>query len=365
MRGGGDTVRAMKTRREVLKALGLAGGAAALGVPAWGQPAGAHTKDWDWLTGNWDVWHRRLKQRLAGSDDWAGFAGKSSFWHTLGGLGNVDDNLLYLPDGEYRGLSIRAFDAATGKWSIWWVDGRQAGKLDPPVVGGFEDDEGVFYGKDTFEGMPITVRFRWHEVHSKRPHWDQGFSKDGGKTWEINWRNYFTRTSANATVQAPREAAGVPERDDWQFLAGSWQVQNRRLKQRLVGSQQWEEFPSTLHNWPVLGGFGNVGDNVFNAAAGTYRGMSVRTYDESARLWRTWWLDGRDATNITASVAGRFEHGVGTLTGDDVHDGKPVQVRSRWSDITATSVRWEQAMSGDGGATWETNWIAELKRSAA
>ncbi|MEO8065033.1 MAG: hypothetical protein ABI821_20055 [Pseudomonadota bacterium] len=355
----------MNTRREILKALTIAGSVTALHVPAWGQSASPHTKDWDWLAGNWDVWHRRLKERLAGSDDWAEFAGKSSFWHTLGGLGNVDDNLLYLPGGEYRGLSIRAFDPATRTWSIWWVDGRQAGKLDPPVVGDFKNDEGVFYGKDVFKGIPITVRFRWHEVRSKRPHWDQAFSKDDGKTWEINWRNYFTRTNAEVTTQPSRAAAGVPERDDWKFLAGSWQVLNRRLTQRLVGSKQWEKFPSTLRNWPVLGGFGNVGDNVFNAAAGTHKGMSVRTYDEGARLWRSWWLDGRDPANITPSLSGRFENGVGLLTGDDVQDGKPVKVRSRWSDITAKSARWEQAMSADGGATWETNWTADLTRVPA
>jgi hypothetical protein len=140
-------------------------------------------------------------------------------------------------------------------------------------------------------------------------------------------------------------------------------VKNRRLKQRLAGSTQWEEFGSTLRNWPVLGGFGNVGDNVFNATAGAYRGMSIRTYDETARLWRCWWLDGRSPANITPSLSGRFENGIGTLTGDDVQDGKPVQVRSRWSQITATSARWEQAMSADGGASWETNWIADLARA--
>ena len=364
MHDAGDTVRGMNTRRDILKAFTAAGSAAAFTVPGWGQATAPHTRDWDWLTGNWDVWHKRLKERLAGSDDWAEFAGKSSFWHTLGGLGNVDDNLLYLPGGEYRGLSIRAFDPVTNNWSIWWIDGRQSGKLDPPVVGGFKNDEGVFYGKDTFKGIPITVRFRWHEVRSQRPHWDQAFSKDGGKTWEINWRNYFTRTNTQATIQPARDVPGVPERDDWNFLAGAWQVRNRRLAKRLVGSKQWEEFPSTLRNWPVLGGFGNVGDNVFSAASGTYKGKSVRTYDETARIWRSWWLDGRDPANITPSLSGRFENGVGLLTGDDIQDGKPVKVRSRWSDITATSAHWEQAMSADGGATWETNWVADLTRTA-
>src|SRR5262245_39278607 len=30
---------------------------------------------------------------------------------------------------------------------------------------------------------------------------------------------------------------------DFDFIAGAWTLQNRRLKRRLVGSNDWEEFP--------------------------------------------------------------------------------------------------------------------------
>ena len=188
------------TRRELLQQLALASAAGAWSAPPLASPrAAGHEKDWDWLTGNWDVYHERLRDRLVGSNTWDKFAGKSSFWHTLGGLGNVDDNLLELPSGTYRAISARTFDPATAKWAIWWLDGRIAGKLDPPVRGGFAGDEGEFIGNDVYKGTPVVVRFRWHETHGKRPWWDQTFSTEDGKTSEINWRNYFTRTSAEAT----------------------------------------------------------------------------------------------------------------------------------------------------------------------
>ncbi len=262
------------TRRDCLAL--LAAGVSLPGMPAL---ASAHEQDWDWLLGSWDVWHRRLKDRLVGSQEWQEFTGRSAFWHTMGGLGNIDDNSLALPAGDYRGLSVRAFDPKAGSWAIWWLDGRNPEHIDPPVRGGFHGDEGEFIGTDTHKGTPVTVRFRWHEVRSKRPWWDQAFSTDGGKTWEINWRNYFTRTNSAAAAQ-PRLAGDPPEARAWDFLVGKWKVRNRRLRSRFTNSKDWDEFDSTLTNWQVLGGRGNVGDNWFRRAEGAL------SRHEPARLQR-------------------------------------------------------------------------------
>jgi hypothetical protein len=348
------------SRRELLAM--LASGVALPSIPA--LAAASHERDWAWLLGTWDAWHVRLKDRLANSTEWQEFAGKSAFWQTMGGLGNVDDNSLALPAGDYRGLSVRAFDPTTSSWAIWWLDGRNPEHIDPPVRGGFRDgeDEGEFIGTDVYKGTPVTVRFRWHEVLSKRPHWDQAFSTDGGKTWEINWRNYFTRT-APAAKSLPRLEGDPPQSREWDFLAGSWKVRNRRLRQRLVGSSQWDEFDSTLTNWPVLGGRGNIGDNEFKGPGAPYRGMSLRAYNVQRGEWLSWWLDGRHPADIGTPMRGHFVDGVGTLFGVDEFRGKAVKTRSQWTGVDTNRPRWEQSASLDGGATWETNWVAEFARA--
>jgi hypothetical protein len=347
------------TRRALLQSLSVAGAACAFGAPRLTTSADGRERDWKWLEGNWNVWHERLRERLVGSTTWDEFGGKCASFPTLGGLGNVDDCLLYLPSGTYRAIAPRAFDPATGTWSIWWLDGRMAGKLDPPVRGGFAGNEGEFQGTDVHEEIPVTVRFRWHETNSERPHWDQAFSTDGGKNWEINWRNYFTRTGT-APVSVPLDAGETvaAEAADWAFLAGQWRARNR--KRRADGS--WEEFESTLVNRPAMGGLGNFGDNIFEAPSGKYRGVSMRAFDPVTKLWRSWWLDGRTPRDIGPPLRGRFENGVGTLTGEEIVGGRKMQVRSRWSDITANSTRWEQATSSDG-ANWQPNWTAELVRA--
>src|SRR6188768_3082824 len=98
---------------------------------------GPSVHDFDFYMGTWWVRHRRLKERLAGSDEWEEFEGTSRAWPLLDGAGNVDDNVLELPGGTYRAISLRTYDPWSEKWSIWWLDGRTPDRLDPPVVGDF------------------------------------------------------------------------------------------------------------------------------------------------------------------------------------------------------------------------------------
>ena len=143
--------------------------------------------DFDFLVGQWTVHHRRLKERLAGSTQWEEFAGSLMMQKLMGGYGNVDDNVIELPGGHYRAVGLRAFDPKTKQWAIWWLDGRDPHRLDPPVVGGFSGGIGTFYGDDVFKDRPIRVRFLWSAITATSCHWEQAFSPDGGKTWETNW----------------------------------------------------------------------------------------------------------------------------------------------------------------------------------
>ena len=151
-------------------------------------------EDFDFFVGRWTVAHRRLRRRLAGDTQWEEFGGVSEMRQIVGGLGNVDDNIIELPAGTYRAATVRAFDPATGMWSIWWIDGRNP-RLEPPVQGRFENGVGTFLGDDAFEGRPIRVRFIWSEITPRSARWEQAFSPDGGTTWETNWIMRFTRSA--------------------------------------------------------------------------------------------------------------------------------------------------------------------------
>jgi hypothetical protein len=149
--------------------------------------------DFDFIIGDWRVLHERLNSRLTGCTEWTCFEGRTSTRKTLGGWGNVEDNLLHLPGGDYRAAAVRAFDPATGTWAIWWLDGRAPHSLDVPVRGGFENGVGHFHADDRLDGQPIRVRFTWSVPDDGHPRWEQAFSPDGGASWETNWRMQFMR----------------------------------------------------------------------------------------------------------------------------------------------------------------------------
>lgn len=152
-------------------------------------------QDFDFLFGAWNVRHRRLKERLNGSDEWEEFAGTSETRPILAGGGNIEDHFIAFPDGAYRAAALRSWDAVSSSWAIWWLDGRRPHVMDAPVVGRFENGIGTFLADDTIDGLPIRVRFIWSDIQEDTCRWRQAFSADGGKTWETNWVMEFARIS--------------------------------------------------------------------------------------------------------------------------------------------------------------------------
>ena len=149
---------------------------------------GAH--DFDFLHGSWRVANRQLRERLTGSDDWREFGATLHVRPVLGGLGNIDS---FQVDGEsFEGMTLRLFDLDARRWRIHWADTRR-GALDPPLSGTFANGTGTFYGDDAHEGRPVRVRFIWQSIDADTARWEQAFSTDGGRTWEVNWIMDFKR----------------------------------------------------------------------------------------------------------------------------------------------------------------------------
>jgi hypothetical protein len=161
----------------------------------------------------------------------------------------------------------------------------------------------------------------------------------------------------DTTTRPPPPTDG---RHDFDFIHGRWRVQNERLRERLVGSTDWDVFEATDECRPVLDGAGNL-EEFHTAWNGGLEGIALRLYDVDSAEWRIHWASNRSAV-LDPPVSGRFEDGVGTFYGSDQHAGRPVRVRFLWSRTSANSAHWQQAYSIDDGASWETNWHMWFRR---
>jgi len=165
---------------------------------------------------------------------------------------------------------------------------------------------------------------------------------------------------ASATAPSAR-AADLSGTHDFDFEFGDWTV-HHKIK-RPTG--EWMEFDGTSTTWGVLGGLGNVEDNIFHRPGGDTRGLATRAYDPATGTWAIWWIDSRTPHGaMDPPVVGKFVNGVGNFYADGEINGKMTRTRYMWSKITSTRAQWEQAFSTDDGKTWDTNWVMTFKRVA-
>jgi hypothetical protein len=53
--------------------------------------------------------------------------------------------------------------------------------------------------------------------------------------------------------------------------------------------EEWSDCAGACSFSTVLGGYGNVDDNVFDHPDGSYRGAAVRLFDTVTGQWSIWW----------------------------------------------------------------------------
>lgn len=148
---------------------------------------------------------------------------------------------------------------------------------------------------------------------------------------------------------------------DFDFMAGEWDVTNRQLKSRNVGSNDWETYPS--HETCQLLMNGMVSVDVATFPTRGIQGTTIRLYHPARDEWAAYWISSRDGA-LQPPVWGRFRNGKGVFAGDDTDGDKPIKVRFEWTGTDTATPRWSQAFSYDGGKTWETNWIMDFRRKA-
>jgi hypothetical protein len=148
--------------------------------------------DFDFEIGAWKTHVSRRLHPLTGSQAWVEYEGTSVVRKVWDGGANLLELDVQGPAGRIRGLSLRLYNPESRQWSLNFAN-RAGGTLSPPTLGAFKDGRGEFFDQETLDGRAIYVRFVISDITPRSCHFEQAFSDDGGKTWEVNWIATDTR----------------------------------------------------------------------------------------------------------------------------------------------------------------------------
>ncbi len=154
------------------------------------QRDGQH--DFDPLIGSWKYHLKRRLHPLTGSNTWVDLEGTGVCYKIWNGRAQFDTIEVDGPSAHIQGLTLRTYDPESHQWRLYWANSKN-GIMDPPQVGEFKDGHGQFFAQDTINGRVILIRYDWSKMDTNSPHFEQSFSDDGGKTWEVNWITDQTR----------------------------------------------------------------------------------------------------------------------------------------------------------------------------
>ncbi len=336
---------------------------------------GAH--DFDSLLGNFNFHLHFMLHPLTSTPDWTDMSGTGACYSVWNGRAQLDTvELDSASGGHVEGLTLRLYDRNSRQWRLYWANNR-IGRLDPPQIGDFRDGRGDFYTTDTINGKTTLIRYDWSRMTSGTPHFEQAFSPDGGRSWEVNWITNQTRTG-NAVwgqpepgrpstqppgVEVPKQLAGGFGQHDFDFDFGTWKINIRRLVHPLSGSSQWTEMVGTANTNKIWDGRANLATVEADGPSGHLELLALRLYDPRAQQWNISFATS-DSAVLSVPVVGSFHEGRGEFYDSELFHGRNILVRLTIWPISATEVHSEQAFSADGGKSWETNWINTFTRAS-
>ena len=148
--------------------------------------------DFDFEIGVWKTHLKRLLHPLTGSSSWVELDGTSVVRKIWNGRANLVELETDAASGHLEVLSLRLYDPQARQWSLNTANAK-SGTLSVPTIGEFKDGRGEFFDQESFNGRTILVRNVWSDITADSCRFEQSFSDDGGKTWEVNWIAVDTR----------------------------------------------------------------------------------------------------------------------------------------------------------------------------
>jgi hypothetical protein len=167
---------------------------------------------------------------------------------------------------------------------------------------------------------------------------------------------------------APRAVTAPREATQFDFLIGQWELTVRPKATSLATKIHGvPKLLGTWKAWRAFDGWGIEDELRIMDASGNSMSLAhaMRFYDATARQWLTTLLDVYRGKFSTSTATWNGTEMTVTSRGTD-QEGKPVVVRTRFFDITASAFRYQQDRSLDDGKSWDERTLTiDAKRVAA
>lgn len=148
--------------------------------------------DFDFEIGTWKTHLKRLLHPLTGSTTWVEYEGTTVVRKVWNGRANLVELDVSGSSGHIEALSLRLYNPESRQWSLNFAN-VSGGVMSQPTIGEFKNGRGEFFDQETLNGRAIFVRFVISDITANSCRFEQAFSDDGGKTWEVNWIATDTR----------------------------------------------------------------------------------------------------------------------------------------------------------------------------
>ncbi len=131
---------------------------------------------------------------LSGANDWVEMDGITNVTPVWGGKANLAEFKANGSSVAMERLALRVYNPTTKQWSINFAQPDSGTLGDTPGVGEVRDGRLTFYDQEPINGKATLVRFSIWGTTADTAQSEQAFSLDGGKTWEMNWTDVYTRS---------------------------------------------------------------------------------------------------------------------------------------------------------------------------
>lgn len=157
-------------------------------------PSAEGQRDFDFEIGTW-VMHRRRLVHTAGASSWVESDGDLHIVRKVwGGQASLGELQIASPTPHFAGSILHLYNPHAHQWSLYWASSAD-GTVAAPLVGQFKGGRGEFYGQDAVDGATVFVRVIYSDITPTTFRTEQASSSDGGRTWETNSMDTYSRQS--------------------------------------------------------------------------------------------------------------------------------------------------------------------------